>query len=49
MAVLEGYSDKELALLLDVLTRLSEAANTAMTELQAQPKPSTKPAKAPKR
>src|SRR5215510_12457046 len=41
MAVLEGYSDKELALLLDVLTRLSDAANAAMAELRTQPNSST--------
>lgn len=54
MAVLERYSDKELALLLDVLTRLSDAAGAAMAELRAQPKSSSpksaaKPAKSPKR
>ena len=37
MAVLSSYSDKELGFLLEFLTRLSEAANAAMTELRAQP------------
>jgi len=48
-AVLQRYSDKELAFLLEFLNRLSEAANTAMAELKALPKPAAKPGKAPKR
>ena len=49
MEVLAGLSDKELALMLDVMTRLSDAANAAMAELRAQPKSTAKPAKPPKR
>jgi len=49
MEVLAGLSDKELALMLDVMTRLSDAANAAMAELRAQPKSAPKPAKSPKR
>ena len=48
-AVLERYSDKELAFLLEFLQRLSEAANVAMAELRATPKSAAKPAKTPKR
>ncbi|WP_198164793.1 MarR family winged helix-turn-helix transcriptional regulator [Rhodoplanes sp. Z2-YC6860] len=49
MEVLAGLSDKELALMLDVMTRLSDAANAAMAELREQPKLPAKPAKSPKR
>lgn len=38
IGVLDRYSDKELALLLDAFTRLGEAAATAANELAAQPK-----------
>ena len=43
MSVLSTYSDKELAFLLGVFSRLSEAATTATTELTARPKRATKP------
>jgi hypothetical protein len=38
MSVLSQCSDKELAFLLDVFSRLSEAAKTAITELNVQRK-----------
>jgi hypothetical protein len=41
--VLSTYSDKELAFLLGVFSRLSEAATTATAELTARPKRTTKP------
>jgi DNA-binding MarR family transcriptional regulator len=43
MAVLSNYSDDELALLLDFLTRARDAALNAMSELHALPKPVSKP------
>jgi DNA-binding MarR family transcriptional regulator len=49
VAVLSTYTDKELAFLLEFLTRLSEAANTAMAELRAQPSSPVKSGKKPKR
>jgi DNA-binding MarR family transcriptional regulator len=49
MAALERYSDKELAFLLEFLTRLSEAAGAAMTELREQPKSPAKPGKTQRR
>ena len=42
MSVLSKYSDKELAFLLDVFSRLSEAAATAITELNTRGKGPTK-------
>jgi hypothetical protein len=42
MSVLSKYSDKELAFLLDVFSRLSEAAATAITELNTRAKGPTK-------
>ena len=42
MSVLSKYSDKELAFLLDVFSRLSEAAATAVTELNTRAKGPTK-------
>jgi len=43
MAVLSQYSDKELAFLLDVFTRLGEAGKAALAELSARPKGPIKP------
>jgi len=43
MAVLSKYSDDELALLLDFLTRARDAALNAMSELQALPEPVSRP------
>jgi DNA-binding MarR family transcriptional regulator len=43
MAVLANYSDDELALLLDFLTRAREAALNAMSELQALPASDSNP------
>jgi DNA-binding MarR family transcriptional regulator len=45
MAVLSRYSDKELALLLDVFKRLGEATRAAANELNARPKSTTKAGK----
>jgi len=45
MSVLSQYSDKELAFLLDVFTRLGEAAKAALAELNAAPKGAAKPSK----
>jgi DNA-binding MarR family transcriptional regulator len=45
MAVLSRYSDKELALLLDVFKRLGEATTAAANELNARPKSTTKAGK----
>src|SRR5262245_50213707 len=43
MSVLSQYNDKELAFLLDVFSRLGEAATTAITELNARAKSAKKP------
>jgi DNA-binding MarR family transcriptional regulator len=43
MSVLSQFSDKELAFLLDVFSRLGEAATKAITELNARPKSTRKP------
>ena len=42
MGILAGYSDKELAFLLEFLTRMHDQATVAMTELQQRSKPKTK-------
>jgi len=52
MAALEGYSDKELAFLLEFLNRLLSASNAAMAELNVHGEPAKKsgrPGKAPVR
>jgi DNA-binding MarR family transcriptional regulator len=43
MSVLSQFSDKELAFLLEVFSRLGEAATKAITELNARPKSTRKP------
>src|SRR5262245_15313882 len=43
MSVLSQFSDKELAFLLDVFSRLGEAATKAITELNARSKSTRKP------